>query len=237
MECLDDETRPVEVWPVHANVQGYVRDELGRFLRTFWRDLLCSQPNQIELIVEKNMLSGIVEPIAKEFTVPLTIGRGYCSLPPRVKMAERFKASGKEKLILLLVSDHDPDGDEISASFARSLRDDFDVDDIHPVRVALTRAQVKKYRLPPRMTAKKSSVHYSKFIAQHGTDTVFEVEAINPPVLQAIVRQAIESVLDIDAYNVERQAEQQDAKFLEGRRVQVARLMAEIDAANDGGNT
>ena len=59
-------------------------------------------------------------------------------------MAQRFKKSGKDKLVLLMVSDFDPDGEEIAHSFARSMRDDFGVADIHPIKVALTAAQVKE---------------------------------------------------------------------------------------------
>ena len=62
-------------------------------------------------------------------------------------MVKRFKSSGKDKLILLILSDFDPDGEEIAHSLARSLRDDFDVDAVEPVKVALTREQVAMFEL------------------------------------------------------------------------------------------
>ena len=68
----------------------------------------------------------------------MTSGRGFCSLPPRYETAKRYRASGKQKLVLLIVSDFDPDGEEIANSYARSFRDDFDIDDVHAVKVALT---------------------------------------------------------------------------------------------------
>lgn len=60
-----------------------------------------------------------------KFCIPYTIGRGYSSLPPRKAMHTRFKKSGKEKLILLILSDHDPEGWDIAETFAKSMRDDF----------------------------------------------------------------------------------------------------------------
>jgi uncharacterized protein YegL len=40
-----------------------------------------------------------------EYCIPMTIGRGYSSLPPRKKMADRFQQSGKGRLILLQLAD------------------------------------------------------------------------------------------------------------------------------------
>lgn len=54
----------------------------------------------------------------------------YASLDPRAAMARRFKASGKERLILLVVSDADPEGMDIAESFGRSMRDDFGIEAI-----------------------------------------------------------------------------------------------------------
>lgn len=90
----------------------FMRRELDRFLKGFYRDLQQSQPNQIEIVWEKNTVASIIRPVAMEYCIPFTIGRGYSSLPPRKKMADRFKRSGKEKLIVLVLSDHDPEGAE-----------------------------------------------------------------------------------------------------------------------------
>ena len=57
---------------------------------------MASQPLHIELIGEKNTLSGTILPVAMEYCIPLTLGRGYCSLPPRHGLTQRFRKSGKE---------------------------------------------------------------------------------------------------------------------------------------------
>jgi hypothetical protein len=176
-----------------------------------------SQPNHIELIGEKNTVASFLRPVAAEYTIPMTTGRGYCSLPPRYEMAQRYKASGKEKLILLLVSDFDPDGEEIAASFARFMRDDFGVADIHPNKVALKAEHVERFNLPPGMKAKKGSSTYQRFVDAHGQN-VFELEALPPETLQQLVREAIEGVLDRDAFAAEIEAERNDAVFLANAR-------------------
>jgi hypothetical protein len=209
-EAIGDETRPVITWDVHRELSPFVRREVDGFLDGYYRDLMQSQPNHIEITGEKNTVQGILRPLASEFCIPLTLGRGYCSIDPRHEMAERFRKSGKEKLVILLLSDFDPDGQEISQSFAKSMRDDFDIAKIHPVKVALTGEQVQQFELPPMMTAKETSVNYEKFTTEHG-NAVFELEALTPQQIQQVLREAIESVLDTDAFNREVEAEKQDA--------------------------
>ena len=191
-----------------------------------------SQPNHIELVGEKNTILPILRPVASEYTMPLTIGRGYCSLPPRHSMAERFQESGKDQLILLIVSDFDPDGEQIAESFARSIRDDFDIDEIHPIKVALTADQVQEYNLPPILRAKQTSSRYAKFTNEHG-DNVFELEVLPPDTLQQIVREAIEGVVDRDAFEIEIEKEREDAAFLEGARRNVQTALHNIDLEDD----
>lgn len=219
-EALADETRPVETWPVHADVQGFVRQELDGLLKSFWRDLQQSQPNHIELLVEKNTLLSIIKPVAAQYCIPITSGRGFCSLDPRHKMAMRFRRSGKQKLVLLILADHDPEGDTIATSTARTLRDDFGISSIEAVKVALTFDQVRRFKLPPGLTAKAGSATREKFVAKHG-EHVHELEALDPKDLQAITREAIGRVLDVDAYNVEVRQEKQDAAALETIRRRV----------------
>lgn len=225
---IADETRPVVLWDVHADCRGFIRQELDGLLKGYWRNLQQSQPNHIEIIGEKNTVATILKPVAAEYCIPLTTGRGYCSLPPRQAMAERFRRSGKEKLVLLIVSDFDPDGEEIAHSFARSMRDDFEIDTIHAVKVALTGEQVARFNLPPVMQAKKSSAQCRKFVERHG-ENVFELEALPPADLQSILRQAIESAIDRGALDAEIEAEKQDAAFLDVVRRRALRAVGDLE--------
>lgn len=216
-EAIDDQTRPVITRNVFTEVGGFIRKELDGFLGGYWRDLLQSQSNHIELVAEKNTLMETGKPVTAKYCLPTTAGHGYASLPPGYQMAQRYSRSGKEKLVLLLIGDHDPDGEEIAHSFARSMHDDFGIRNIHPTRVALTAEQVTHYRLLPRMKAKKTSSNYKRFVKQHGQN-VWEVEALSLDVLQQILIEAIDSVLDVDAFNAELKREREDATFLEGVR-------------------
>jgi hypothetical protein len=228
MDAIDDETRPYTVWDAFPSISGFLDRELDGFLRGYYRDLMQSQPNHIEMVGEKNTLLNILKPVASQYCIPLAIGRGYASLPPRARMAARFRKSGKEKLIVILLSDFDPDGDEISHSFARSMRDDFGITQIHAVRAALTAEQVKRFDLPPEIKAKKTSVHFDKFTKKNGGDTVFELEALHPAQLQQVVREVINSVVDVEAFNREVEAEKKDSVYLAALRKRAKETLGKV---------
>ena len=233
-DCIGDETRPFVEWDVYDDPGEFVAREIRDFLKGGYRNLLRSQPNHVEVVVEKNTVAGIVKTVCQDFTIRMTSGRGYCSIPPRHGLAQRFRQSGKEKLVVLLVSDFDPDGEEIAASFARSMRDDFGIDSIHPIKVALTAAQVREHNLPPSMEAKASSSRTKGFVAKHGAN-VWELEALPPATLQQIVREAIVSVLDMDLFEREQLAEQNDAVRMRAIRQTVQEALRDVRFDAEGG--
>lgn len=66
--------------------------------------------------------------------------------------------------------------------------------------IALTREQITQYNPPPN-PAKRADPRAADFIAKHGTQS-WEVDALRPEVLNALLTQAIESRIDLDKYNV-----------------------------------
>ena len=218
MEAIADETRPVSIGDIWPDVGGFIARDLKWFLMGYRRDRMQSQSVHIELVGEKLTVQNILKPVAERFCIPMTISRGFCSLPPRAQIAARFLRSGKDRLVLLVASDLDPEGESIAESLPRSLRDDFGIGDycepITAIKVALTPEQVERFGLPPMMQAKKSSSRYKAFSAKHG-DNVFELEALDPADLQKLLVEAITSVIDVDLFNAEVDREQQDAAKLE----------------------
>ena len=86
-----------------------------------------------------------------------------------------------------------------------------------PIKVALNAEQVKRFNLPPALKAKEKSVNRKRFVEAHG-ENVWELEALEPEQLQGLLDEAIRSVLDIDAYNIEVAAEATDAAQIEAPR-------------------
>jgi hypothetical protein len=222
--AIEDETRPVRVLATFQNPAEYIKNETDDFLRHYARDLLRGQANHIEILVEKNAIRKHVELVADEYCIPCTTGRGYSSLTPRWKMVQRFKRSGKERLILLILSDFDPDGEEIAVSFPRSLRDDFGLSDVIAHKVAISGADVLEYGLPSDMEAKESSPNYKKFVARHGVH-VAELDAAPVALLQRKLREAIEGCLDMEIFRAELVKEKEDYAFIAATKRLVVRAL------------
>ncbi len=217
MQAIEDSTRPIQLGGGFSSCEGFVAQETENFLLGYSRNLMQGQQHHIEIMLEKNALRTVIESVAREYCIPVTTGRGFSSLSPRYDLFKRFRQSGKEKLVLLMLTDFDPDGEEIASSFARSLRDDFGLRNIYPVKVALTAEDIAENDLPSDMDAKVSSPNYMKFIAQHGTKVV-ELDAAPVKLLQAKLRDAIHSVIDVAEYNGQIDMEKQDAAHIEAHR-------------------
>lgn len=221
--AIEDATRPMKLWRTHRTLAGFVERELTDLFGNYWRDLLQSDRDYFEMIVEKNSSLSVVETVAMKYTIPVTSGRGQTSKDRLYRMAQRFKASGKERLVLLLLSDFDPDGDSIAAVNARSLRDDFHIPEskIVPVRVALRPDQIKRHNLPRSLEAKETSSNYDSFVARHGVSYAVELEALEPATLQAELDAAIRSHLDVDLFNREVEIERQEAGKIQALKTKV----------------
>jgi len=66
---------------------------------------------------------------------------------------------------------------------------------IEVVRVALTKEQVEKYRLPP-MIPKRKDPRYRGFVEKYGEMAV-ELDALHPTVLRDIIRKSILNYMDV----------------------------------------
>jgi hypothetical protein len=232
MNAIGDKTRSIATWHMNRTAGLFIKNQIDTFLTGYCRDYQQSQPNHIEIVGEKNTIEGSIRPVALEHCIPYTIGRGFCSLPPRYEMSQRFKKSGKEKLIVLILSDFDPDGECIAHSFARSMRDDFGVD-VQAKQVCLTYDQVKERDLPQTFDIKKTSPRYKAFSRKYG-DRAHELEAISSAERSRLLTVAIEEVLDIDAYNAELEAEEEDAAKIERLRMVVGPALLGALGENGG---
>ncbi|MCH8859230.1 MAG: hypothetical protein IID54_06590 [Proteobacteria bacterium] len=60
--AIADVTRPVTIWNVHRETGTFIRESLDRILKGYRRDLMQSQPNQIEILGGKNSRPRLTRP-------------------------------------------------------------------------------------------------------------------------------------------------------------------------------
>jgi hypothetical protein len=241
-EALDDFTRPFEEFLAFRDVREFVEHELENLFDGFWRDLLQSQPNHVEILCEKNTIYHMVMEVARKYTIPVQSGRGYNSIDPYHDLVERYRASGKERLVLIVLTDHDPEGQDMPHVAGRTLRDDFGIPGalLDIVQAGVTRDQVRDNNLAQNaLDAKDTSSRYGAYVErnrdwfekelgwQEGQEApAWELESLDPDVLLPDLEKVIKGVLDMDLFNREAQREhEEDAPALEAtRRAALERL-------------
>jgi hypothetical protein len=217
-EALDDGTRPVKTFKAFQDVRHFVRQEVGNLFCGYWRNLLQSQPNHIEVICEKNTVYHIALQVTQQYQIPTSSARGFNSIDPYYDLVKRFRASGKTDLVVIILSDYDPEGEQIPHVAGRTLRDDFGLKSprLHILKAGITRDQIAEHNLPPMCFAKESSSNHAWFVDRNnGDDTVWELEAMDPAILMEDLDLVVRSALDIDLFNREVEREREDAAYLE----------------------
>ncbi len=197
---LDDGTRPTHQFTASGNLGTYINKTLGDLFMNYFFDVHADQPNHVEMLVEKNTIFPLLyRHVAHRLRVPITSLRGYGSFPAARDVAERFKRSGKEKLVVIYASDLDPEGVNMPASWKKYLKYDFEVE-AQVYRAAVTPEQVKKFQLPPDADVKLTSSRAAGFMELHG-DQCWELDSMPEQVLIDEVSNAVRAVLDIPALN------------------------------------
>ena len=223
MDSIDDPTRPIHPNQGWSSISEFVTDSMNRFLVGYRRDLQQDQPVHIEVVGEKNTLLRILQPVCKEYCVPLTLSRGYGTTPIWREIAYRFRKSGKTSLVLIVASDFDPEGLDLAKDATRSLRDVWELN-VHYHRLAVSRDQIDQLDLSEDFNpAKKSSTRFKSFVGETGSEHTWELEALPPEYLQNQLRSAIESNMDMDLYQAAIEQEREEASELKRIRNELIR--------------
>lgn len=219
--AFDDGTRPLQEFRAFSDVRQYVRQEVNTLFTGYWRDLLQTQPCHVEVVCEKNTIYHMVVKKTRRYQIPTSSGRGFNSIDPWHDLYLRFKRSKKDRLVVIILSDFDPEGEMIPQVGGRTLRDDFRLpwSKFDIIKAGVTEDQIENNRLPSANFAKESSSNYQWFLDRNdGDDSVYELEALNPAVMLADLETVIESVLDVDLFNREVEIERQESAYIEAAR-------------------
>jgi hypothetical protein len=177
-----------------------VSERLQDALRNFEVDRQLMQKNYIEVWCEKDALTGILEPVTRYYHIPLLVNKGFSSATAIYQGAERFKRAMRkgQNCVLLYLGDHDPSGLNMIKKDIPKRLTEFEITDIQIRHIALTTEQVRKYK-PPKNPAKITDTRFKKYKQEHGLYS-WEVDALKPEILDKLLRQEIESSMDMSAF-------------------------------------
>lgn len=208
-DAIEDRVRVPRQAAEWDNIEDLVRSAVHSYRLPRWQ----GQDNYVELWVEKDALAGVLQPLATEYHVTLMVNRGYSSQSAMYESALRFKRNGRtgKEMHLLYLGDHDPSGEDM----VRDIRDRLNMFgvDLTVEKLALTMAQVEQYDPPPN-PAKMSDSRANGYVEKHGNSS-WEVDALPPDVLAALIREAIEQRLDRLTMDAIVNKENKDKKALE----------------------
>jgi hypothetical protein len=206
-DAIEDRTRSLKAL-AHWASPGEIVAACAKQYRV---DLWATQKYRPEVWVEKDALAGVVAVPAQRYDVAYFACRGYPSVTALYEASLRYYAyeqAGQVPYIIHL-GDHDPSGIDMTRDIENRLGI-FGID-IEVNRVALNLDQVRLYNPPPN-PAKVTDSRYASYLAEYG-DESWELDALEPSVLDELVTDAIEELLDRHAY------EKQEVLQVHGREV------------------
>lgn len=180
--------------------------------KQFDLDKWAGQDEYVEVWVEKDALVGIVGQAAETFDVPYFSCRGYVSQSEMWGAAQRImrKLDDHDRATIIHLGDHDPSGKDMTRDIEERLNmfvshHGFSPHSVTIQRVALEMGQIRKYNPPPN-PAKLTDSRCGKYIAKYGHNS-WELDALEPSVLESIIKDAVLEHLDLDLYEKMEQKE------------------------------
>lgn len=176
-------------------------------------DLWADQPNYVEVMVEKQALEGVLQPVCRSLDIPFTANKGYSSSSAMYEASKRYveRAENGKQLYIVYLGDHDPSGIDMSRDvgsrldlFVKTATNRCDeigpneLDAVEVKRVALNMDQIEELR-PPENPAKITDSRANAYIQRFGHSS-WELDAIEPRQLANLVTQAVTALMDVPLF-------------------------------------
>lgn len=192
------------------NARTFVEKVMPQFAIEKW----ANQPLRMEVWIEKDALIDVIARPARALDIPWFACRGYNSTSnawAAARRVEEYFDDGAERVVVLHLGDHDPEGIDMSRDIEKRFRTFFRGDGYEEPadedsglfevrRIALNMNQIEQYNPPPN-TAKDTSSRYQGYVDQFGTRKSWELDALDPPTIDALIRTEVEAERDDDLWD------------------------------------
>jgi hypothetical protein len=202
-------------------------EQLYNYYTRSWH---ADQPLAVSVLCEAAGMVPMIEAAVEDYRIEVASSSGLDSLTVKHDL---FRAAlWREEVfgqatILLHLGDHDPSGWWMHKSMAEDLEAfcrDRDHDGLIELRrVALTPAQIQDHGIAPQPDAVRPTNSHSRAFLERGLEPAAQLEAIPPDRLTAIIRQAVESTLDLDVLRASQAQE----------RLEHAQVQEKLDEVNE----
>ena len=201
--AIEDRTRNIRNTFHWENPQSLLKSSARQFDINKW----AGQDEYVEVWVEKDALIGIVGKASEVYDVPFFSCRGYVSQSEMWNASQRIikklDYGEHQHATIIHLGDHDPSGKDMTRDIKERIymfcsEHGYGSECISIQRVALEMSQIEKYNPPPN-PAKITDSRCNKYIEKYGFSS-WELDALEPSVLEKIIKSAILEHLDLSLY-------------------------------------
>lgn len=215
-EVIEDRTRSLEEVPTWHSPKAILESAAHSFKIDKWD----SQPVYMEVWVEKEALAGVIAQACKEYDLPYFSCRGYASQTALYDAGKRIQIHlDYRPVVILHLGDHDPSGIDMTRDIKDRLElfsgywgGDHDGGSLDIERIALNYDQVEEHKPPPnpvKATDSRTGAYSKKF-----GDSCWELDALEPSLMEQLINDQVESYLDQDQWDKEKERERELKKRL-----------------------
>ena len=238
-ETMEDRVRRVSTKRGDEDADTFVKRELRWFLSGYSRCLVQGQENYVEVWVEKDALSRILEDVAVPYCIRVVTCRGYQSMTFLKAYADRAEAAmdRKQTPVVLYFGDLDPSGVQMFEAAQQTLEAELDVIGVDFIRVGLNPDHVAAHKLPNNPDALKwTDVRAKGYVKRFG-EVAVELDALHPAVLEAMAKEAIEGQFDMDLFEEQREVEAVERGRLAAIKARVQAELESLTSHRNGGRS
>jgi len=195
-DAIEDRTRNLKSLSHWESPSDIITDCLDWFRIDKWE----SQPNYVEVWIEKEALAGVIVRTCQGWDVPYMACRGYMSQSEMKAAADRFDYHQSEFAQaghIIHLGDHDPSGIDMTDDINKRLNDVF-CSDVTVHRIALTMDQVEEFDPPPN-PAKLTDSRCVKYMDEYG-DESWELDALTPEVINELISDNISELVNMSVW-------------------------------------
>lgn len=222
-EDMEDRSRILRNHEGFPEKDTFIKQEYDNFLKGYYRDFLQDQDNYIEVWIEKDALSSIFNPICREYGINLIVCRGFSSTSFLLDFKERISWR-KGTIKVLYFGDFDPSGLEMIPAMETTIKDEMKLEqDIEYIQIALTEEDCTGL-IQNFDSIKAGDTRAKKFIAKYG-EHGYELDAMSLETLTSKLKKAIESIIDMDLFLVQKKKWQKELKQLTELRDKAKELL------------
>lgn len=195
--AIEDRTRNLEA----LATWGSSTDILSAVAKQFRCDVWDAQDTYVEVWVEKDALTGVIEPMCNRYRVPYFACRGYTSQSEAWSAGRRFveHTDAGQAVKVLHLGDHDPSGIDMTRDNAARLAMFTDSAEVEIIRLALNYEQIQQHNPPPNPTKLTDSCSAS-YVGKFGASS-WELDALDPSVIAELLEANITNWIDPERWD------------------------------------